>query len=179
MLTRRTMMGSILLAAAAGQAQAAERDEGGVRSTFAFEARVIVATPMVIGQSVHGLRRVVPITGGTFSGPRISGRVVPGGADWQVLRPDGVLAIEAKYTLETSDGELIMVTNRGLRHGPPEVIEKLTRGEAVDPRQYYFRTCAEFEAPLDGKYGWLNRALFLGVAAREPGAAIIRFYELQ
>jgi hypothetical protein len=112
------------------------------------------------------------------SGPLLQGRVVPGGADWQVVRPDGVLSIEAKYTLEADDGSLIMVTNRGLRHGPPEVIEKLTRGEAIDPSQYYFRTTAEFEAPLGSRHVWLNRAIFVGVAQRTPAAAIIRFHEI-
>ena len=71
-----------------------------------------------------------------------------------------------------------MVTNRGMRHGPPEVIEKLSRGEAVDPSQYYFRTSAEFEAPLESRHAWLNRAIFLGVAERTATAAIVRFYEL-
>lgn len=179
MITRRHV-GSVLLGAGVGVAAAsAERSEAGeLRSRFAFEARVSVGAPLVVGSSAHGLRRVVPITGGTFDGPRLSGRVVAGGADWQVVRPDGVLAIEAKYTLETKDGVLIMVTNRGMRHGPAEVIEKLTRGEDVDPRQYYFRTTAEFEAPGDSKHAWLNRAIFLGVAEREANAAIIRFHEL-
>src|SRR6476660_2811542 len=77
---------------------------------FAFEARVSVQTPLVVGQSSHGLRRVVPITGGTFDGPNIRGRVIPGGADWQFVRPDGVLAVDARYTLQTSDSVLILVT---------------------------------------------------------------------
>ena len=71
-----------------------------------------------------------------------------------------------------------MVTNRGMRHGPPEIIEKLTRGETVDPGQYYFRTSAEFEAPLDSAYAWLNRAVFVGVAQRTAAAAIVRFHEI-
>jgi len=168
----------VLAGAAAGAARAADSEPNSVSSRFAFEARVTVATPIVVGTTAQGLRRIVPITGGTFAGPRLSGRVVPGGADWQVVRADGVLSIEARYTLEVSDGTLIMVTNRGMRHGPPEVIEKLTRGETVSPDLYYFRTCAEFEAPLQGKHAWLNRALFIGIAAREPAAAIVRFYEL-
>jgi hypothetical protein len=103
---------------------------------------------------------------------------VPGGADWQVVRPDGVLQIEAKYTLESSDGVLVMVTNRGMRHGPAGVIERLARGEPVDPSEYYFRTSAEFEAPVESKYAWLNRAIFIGVAQRKAAAAIVRFYEV-
>jgi hypothetical protein len=150
-----------------------------VRSQFAFEAHVTVASPLVIGPATLGLRRVVPITGGTVTGPRLTGRVVPGGADWQVVRPDGVLAIEAKYTLEANDGALIMVTNRGMRHGPPEVLERMMRGEKVDPSEYYFRTSAEFEAPAESKHAWLNRAMFVGVAERTDKAAIIRFFEVR
>jgi len=148
------------------------------RTEFAFEARVSVATPLVVGQSSHGLRRIVPITGGTFEGPSIRGRVVPGGADWQYVRPDGVLSVEAHYTLQTSDSVLIMVTNRGIRRAPPAVMARLGRGEPVDPSEYYFRTTAEFEAPLGSRYEWLNQSVFVGVAERRPDAAIIRFYRV-
>jgi hypothetical protein len=146
---------------------------------FAFEARVAVQPPLVVGPSSHGLRRVVPITGGTFEGPNIRGRVIPGGADWQFVRPDGVLAVEARYTLETADSVLIMVTNRGVRRGPPAVIARLGRGEPVDPSEYYFRTTAEFEAPVGSKYAWLNESVFVGVAERRADAAIIRFYRVR
>jgi hypothetical protein len=145
---------------------------------FAFEARVSVEPPLVVGQSSHGLRRVVPIAGGTFEGPHISGRVVPGGPDCQHVRADGVLVVEARYTLETSDGVLIMVTNRGIRRASPAVMDRLGRGEPVDPSEYYFRTTPEFEAPLGGAYEWLNQSLFVGVAERRPDAAIIRFYRV-
>jgi len=131
----------------------------------------------VIGPSSHGLRRVVPILGGTVAGPRLSGRIVPGGADWQFVRPDGVLSLEAKYTLEADDGALIMVTNRGMRHGPPEIIERIGRGEDVPAGAYYFRSVAEFEAPL-GIHEWLNRALFIGIAERKAAVAIVRFHQL-
>lgn len=178
MLSRRTMIGSALAVAAIDQGHATDKNTFGMPTRFAFEARVSVAAPLIVGDSSQGLRRVVPITGGTFDGPRIRGKVVAGGADWQVVRPDGVLAIDAKYTLETSDGVLIMVTNRGMRHGPPEVIEQLTRGEAVDPSRYYFRTVAQFEAPLASAHAWLNRALFVGIAERAPRAAIVRFHEV-
>ena len=145
---------------------------------FAFEARVSVATPLVVGQSSHGLRRVVPITGGTFEGPNIRGRVIGGGADWQFVRPDGVLSVEAHYTLETSDGVLIVATNRGIRRASPEVMARLARGEPADPSEYYFRTTPEFEAPLGSPYEWLNQSVFVGVAERRPDAAIIRFYRV-
>lgn len=150
-----------------------------LRSQFAFEARVEVGAPLVVGDSSHGLRRVVPITGGTVQGPRLRGKVVPGGADWQFVRPDGVLSVEARYTLQTDDGTLIMITNRGVRRGPKPVIERLTRGEKVDPSEYYFRTTAEFEAPATSAHAWLNGSVFVGVAERQPGAALIRFFEVQ
>ena len=178
MLTRRTLIGSAVAATAPVQVNGTGVKEPIAQTRFAFEARVSVANPIIVGQGSQGLRRVVPITGGTFEGPRIRGRVVPGGADWQVIRPDGVLSIEAKYTLEASDGALIMVTNRGMRHGPPDVIEKLARGEAVDPSRYYFRTVAEFEAAIESKHAWLNRAMFFGVAERSSDAAIVRFHEI-
>lgn len=179
MVTRRDTISATLLSAGySALTSAADSHSEAVRSTFVFEANVSVGAPLVIGSVAEGLRRVVPITGGTVSGPRLNGRVLSGGADWQIVRADGVLAIEAKYTLEASDGTLVMVTNRGMRHGPKEVIEKLTRGETVDPSLYYFRTCAEFEAPLESKHAWLNRALFIGVAQRTATAAIVRFHEI-
>ena len=153
------------------QAPAAEME-------FAFEARVMVQTPLVVGQSSHGLRRIVPITGGTFEGPNIRGRVIAGGADWQFVRPDGVLAVEAR-SLQTSDSVLIMVTNRGIRRAPQAVMERLGRGEPVQPSEYYFRTTAEFEAPIGSKYEWLNQSVFVGIAERRPDAAIIRFYRVR
>ena len=149
-----------------------------VATEFAFEARVSVEAPLVVGQSSRGVRRVVPIMGGTFEGPNIRGRVIPGGADFQYMRPDGVLAVEARYTLETSDDVLIMVTNRGIRRAPPAVMERLGRGEPVDPSEYYFRTTPEFEAPIGSNYEWLNQSLFIGVAERRPDAAIIRFFRV-
>jgi hypothetical protein len=149
-----------------------------VSAQFVFEARVTVDKPLVIGESTHGLRRVVPITGGTFAGPKIKGKVLRGGADWQYVRPDGVLEVLAKYTLQTDDGVLIMIENRGIRHASPAVMERLTKGEMVPGSEYYFRTTAQFEAPIGSKYQWLNRAVFIGVAERHPDAAVIRFYRL-
>lgn len=146
---------------------------------FAFEAHVTIATPLVVGNAAQGLRRVVPITGGVVRGPGLSGKVLPGGADWQYVRADGALVVDARYTLQADDGTLIMITNKGIRRGPREVIERLTRGEDVDPKDYYFRTVAEFEAPLDSRHAWLNQSLFVGVAERHPDAVTVRFYELK
>ena len=179
MLDRRQLMGGVLIAAGQSIAVAQSAETAPAANIrFCFEARVQVDTPLIVGPSSYGLRRVVPISGGTVTGPRLNGRVVPGGADWQFVRGDGVLIVEARYTLEADDRALIMVTNRGMRHGPPAVIERLSRGEHVDPSQYYFRTVAEFEAPSGSRHEWLNRAIFVGVAQREASQAIIRFHEV-
>lgn len=178
MLTRREALGGAVLLTPLAEAKESGSSPAGVRSEFAFEAHVTVDTPLVVGESSWGLRRVVPITGGTVKGPRMSGRVLPGGADWQVVRPDGVLDVDAKYTLLTDDGVTIMVTNKGMRHGSKEIIDKLTRGEDIDPSQYYFRTAAQFEVASDSAYAWLTRAVFVGIAERKARAAIIRFFEV-
>lgn len=177
-LSRREILGGALLLTGINEGHAAQRTSPSVRTEFAFEAVVSVGTPMVIGQSARGLRRIVPITGGTVQGPRLQGRVVSGGADWQVVQPNEVLDVEAKYTLQADDGTLIMVTNVGMRHGPKEIIDKLTRGEAVDPSQYYFRTSARFEVANESKHAWLNRAMFIGVGERRANAAVIQFHEV-
>jgi hypothetical protein len=146
---------------------------------FAFEARVTVGKPLVVGNTSLGLRRVVPITGGRIEGAKLRGQVVAGGADFQFVRPDGVLSIEAKYTLQADDGTLITIANRGLRRGPPKVIERLSRGEPVAASEYYFRTVADFEAPTGSRHDWLNGSIFVGVAERQASLVIIRFYEIK
>ncbi len=144
---------------------------------FVLEARVTVATPIELGPTPYGQRRVIHITGGTFEGPRLRGTIVPGGADWQVIRPDGVTELTALYELKTDDGTLIHVTNRGLRHGPEEVMQRLARGETVDPAAYYFRTVPVFEAP-NGAYGWLNRGIFVATGARRPAEVEVRVFQV-
>src|SRR6476646_4592137 len=118
--------------------------------------RVDVATTQTIGAVPHGTRRTVPLTGGHFEGPRLRGTVLPGGsADWLLLRADGVLELDLRATLRTDDGALISMTSFGLRHGPPEVIAALGRGETVDPASYYFRTTPRFET-AHRTYAFLN-----------------------
>jgi len=145
---------------------------------FAFEATVNVATPLEVGDTPHGRRRVIHITGGRFAGPRLQGMVVPGGADWQIIRPDGVTELTAVYELKADDGTLIHVTNRGLRHGPAEAMQRLARGEAVDPTAYYFRTVPVFDAP-SGPHDWLNRSIFVATGARSANDVKVRVYELR
>jgi hypothetical protein len=145
---------------------------------YAFTVRATLAAPVVIGNGPEGLRRFIPITGGTFEGPLLSGKVVPGSGDWQVVRADGALNVEARYTLETPDGVLIAVHNRGIRHAPADIMAKLARGEPVPPGSYYFRTTALFEAPVGSPHEWVNRSVFVSTAEREPNAAIVHFYRL-
>jgi uncharacterized protein DUF3237 len=145
---------------------------------FAFTVRASLAPLTAVGQAPDGLRRFVPIIGGTFAGPLLNGRVVPGSGDWQIVRSDGVLSAEARYILETADGVLIAVNNRGVRHAPPEVMAKLNRGELVPSTSYYFRTSATFEAPVGSRHEWVNRTLFVATAEREPSTAIIHFFRV-
>jgi hypothetical protein len=143
-----------------------------------LKAEITLAAPQELGDSPLGRRRIINITGGRFSGERLSGRVLPGGADWQVIRPDGVADLDARYTLETNDGALIYVRNHGYRHGPADVIRKLAAGEAVDPSLYYMRTTPLFETG-DARYVWLNRMICVGTGARRPHAVELEIFEVQ
>ena len=144
---------------------------------FAFEAHVEIGPALEVGPTAHGRRRIIPITGGRIAGPGIGGRVVPGGADWQVHRADGITEIHARYTLETDDGALIYVVNQGIRHAPAEVQARLNAGEAVDPSLVYFRTVPTFETAAPA-YAWLCRSLFLGTGQRAPTGVLIRFWRV-
>lgn len=144
---------------------------------FAFEIAVDVHAPLDLGQTQAGHRRIVHIAGGLVSGRRLQGRVLPGSADWQILRADGTGDLDARYTIQADDGALIYVGNRGIRHGPPEVLERLNRGERVDPTSYYFRSAASFETSAP-QYAWLTRAVVIGVGERYPDKVVIRFWEL-
>ncbi|HYM31071.1 MAG TPA: DUF3237 domain-containing protein [Candidatus Cybelea sp.] len=144
---------------------------------FLLEARVRVEPALELGEVPRGRRRIIPIAGGTFEGPKLRGVVVPGGADWQIVRPDGLAELTARYTLQTDDGALIFVVNRGVRHGPAEVVAKLMRGEPVDSASYYFRTTPTFETG-SRKYDWLNRHVFVAVGERHPAEVAIRMYQV-
>jgi hypothetical protein len=144
---------------------------------FAFEIDVDVAAPLDFGVTQNGHRRVIPIRSGRVTGPRLQGRIVPGGGDWQILHSDGAASLDARYTIETDDGALIYAVNRGVRHGPPEVLARLNRGEPVDPASYYFRSVATFETSAAG-CAWLQRAIILGVGERYPDKVVIRFWEV-
>src|SRR5262244_4057948 len=114
-------------------------------SRLLMTLQVVVPPPQKLGAVPHGTRVIAPIADGTFEGPRLRGKVLSGGGDWTLLRADGVLELDLRITLETDDGGLIHMTSFGLRHGPPEVIAALARGERVDPSTYYFRTAPRFD----------------------------------
>jgi hypothetical protein len=143
-----------------------------------LKADITLAPPQELGESPLGRRRIINITGGTFRGERLSGKVLPGGADWQVIRADGVADLDARYTLETSDGALIYVHNHGYRHGPAEVLKKLAAGEDVDPALYYMRTTPLFETG-DARYAWLNRLICVGTGARKKSSVHLEIFEVK
>ena len=142
-----------------------------------FRIHAELAEILTLGQTPRGERRIVNILGGRVEGAKLNGQVLPGGADWQVIRHDGVTDIEARYTIETVGGARVLVVSEGLRHGPPEVMAQLARGEPVDPKLYYFRTCMRFETS-DPAVAWLNRILALGTGAREKLAVRLDVYEV-
>jgi len=143
-----------------------------------LKADITLAPAQELGESPLGRRRIINITGGTFRGERLSGKVLPGGADWQVIRVDGVADLDARYTLETSDGALIYVRNHGYRHGPAEVLKKLAAGEDVDPSLYYMRTAPLFETG-DARYAWLNRLICVGTGARKKSSVHLEIFEVK
>jgi Protein of unknown function (DUF3237) len=144
---------------------------------FIFEARVAVGPPLDLGDVAKGGRRIVPITGGEFAGPQMRATVVPGGADWQVIRSDGVAELEARYALRTDDGALIYVRNQALRHGPAEVMAALAAGRPVEPGSYYFRGATFFETSA-ARYGWLTKHIIVCTGQREAAGVTLRFYKV-
>lgn len=140
--------------------------------------RIEVAAPLVIGQTAEGLRRVVPILGGRITGERLNGRILPAGADFQVIRADGYTTLEARYTALLDDGAMLYIVNTGVRYGAPEVMARITRGEAVDPALVYFRTMPRFEI-AGAAYQWLARPLFIASGARHPAHVELQVFEVR
>jgi hypothetical protein len=134
---------------------------------YVFSLSIKVGTPIVAGDLGYGIRRVIPVLGGTVQGEGIKGTIHSGGADFQVIRPDGFTELEAKYTFELDDGAVIYIENIGVRFGPKEALDRIARGEAVDPALIYFRSVPRFETG-DPSYRWLMQNLFIGVGARHP-----------
>ena len=139
--------------------------------------RIVAALPQKIGAIPHGMRSIVPVTGGDFEGPRLRGKVMPGGGDWLLSRSDAVLELDLRITLETDDQALIYMSFQGLRHGPADMIAALSRGEVVDPASYYFRTVPRFETASE-KYAFLNRIITVGLGETRPDGAVHRIEEI-
>ena len=171
------------LAVHAVSGDAAETDEHGgipmipLRSEFLFTLTGSVAEPLEIGTTPSGERRIFPIESGEFEGPRLKGSVLPGGSDAMLLRADGVVLPDVRMTLRTDDAQLIFMRYGGMRHGPPAVMERLARGEPVDPSEYYFRISPQFETG-SSKYSWLNKIIAVGTGHRLSSGPIYHVYEV-
>lgn len=148
-----------------------------IKTTPLFSLKAEVTQVQVIGATPNGFRRIGVVTGGTFDGPRLRGKVLPGGADWQVLHADGSALLDVRIALETDDGAVIGMTYRGVRHGPPELLAKVNAFEHVDPSLIYFRIAASFEASHP-KYAWLNYVVAVGTGDRPPEGPIYYVHQV-
>ena len=146
------------------------------RLTQVYRLEATLGQPLDVGVVAAGHRRIVPLTGGTFTGPQLSGTLLPGAsADWQIILPDGTALGDIRYTLQTDRGELVYVQSRSVRHGSREVLARLGRGEAVDPSEYTFRTSTRIETAAR-ELDWLNKGVFISVAGRKAGGVIYETY---
>jgi hypothetical protein len=147
-----------------------------VRTRPLFVLRLDVLPYQIIGGPEGAFRRVGAVPGGTFRGDRLSGKVLPGGNDWQTVRGDGSTVLEVKLVLQTTDGALIGMTYKGIRRGPADVIERINKGEDVDPSTYYFRINPVFETASE--YMWINGIIAIGSGYRNPGGVIYSLFEV-
>jgi hypothetical protein len=144
--------------------------------TRVYRLDVTLGQPLDLGETSQGRRRIVPWRGGAFTGPELSGEVIPGAsADWQIVLPDGTALADIRYTLQTDGGELLYGRSRGVRHGSAEILARLARGEDVDPSEYTFRTATEIET-ASPELDWLNKGVFISVGARQPGGVTYETY---
>lgn len=144
---------------------------------FAFAIKARVAPIQDLGQTARGHRRIIDILGGEVHGPRLTGEILPGGADWQIVRPDGTIEVVARYTIRSATGALIYVQNEGLRVASPDILARMSKGALVPFDSYHFRTAPRFET-AEPSLKWLERATFVGVAARTPDRVAIGFHEV-
>ena len=145
--------------------------------TLVYRLDAVLGEPLDLGEVSQGRRRrIVPLTGGTFAGPELNGKLLPGtSADWQIVLADGTALGDIRYTLQTDGGALLYVQSRGVRHGSPEVLERLGRGEDVDASEYIFRTSTQIET-ASRDLAWLNKGVFIGVGGRQPGSVVYETY---
>jgi hypothetical protein len=139
---------------------------------------VEVGPVQALGAGRLGERRIIPIAGGRVSGPRLSGRIIPGGADWQTVSRDGLGIIDARYAIETEDGAVLDYIEQGFRHGPPDVMKQLAAGEPVAPEAYYMRASARLETGHEA-YSWVNRMIFVATGARQARGVQIDLYSVE
>ncbi len=142
-----------------------------------FELSASVQAPQVTPQGPYGTRRFIPVSGGHFKGDRVSGRLLPGGADCQLIRPDGVAELDVRVPLEADDGAVILMKGFGLRHASESVMQRLNSGDIVPASAYYFRETLVFEAPA-GPHEWLNRIVALAIGERLPSEVRLSVYEV-
>ena len=146
------------------------------RLTRVYRLEAALGEPLDLGDVSQGHRRIVPLTGGTFTGPELNGKLLPGvSADWQIVVRDGTTLGDIRYALQTDDGALLYVQSRGVRHGSADVLARLGRGDDVDASEYTFRASTQIETAAP-HLGWLNRGVFIGVAGRQPAAVIYDTY---
>lgn len=148
--------------------------------TFFADLQVAVGPPQEVGNTAQGLRRVIPIVGGSATGVGWTAQVLAGGADFQLVVSDRLALLDARYCLQTDGGDLIYVQNRAVRSGPPELMAKLLRGELLDAAstaQIYFRCSPTFETASPA-LRWITERMFTGTGARHPDKVVMRFFEL-
>ena len=148
-----------------------------LHTRYAFTITARIGDVVSAGDIGHGVRRIIPIVGGDVRGPEVNGTVCPFGADFQIIRPNELIELEAKYAFETDDGAIVYVENRGIRFGPLDLLQKLKRGDPVDPKLIYFRTIPKFETGHD-KYRWLMERIFIGSAARHADHVVIDVHQV-
>jgi uncharacterized protein DUF3237 len=148
-----------------------------LRTKYVFSLAIKIGTPIVAGDFGHGVRRVIPVLGGEVRGEGIRGVIFPCGADFQIIRPNGFTELEAKYAFELDDGAIVYIENIGIRFGPKPLLDRIARGEIVDPAQIYFRSVPKFETGA-ARYRWLMENLFVGVGARHPDRVEIDVHQV-
>ncbi len=146
------------------------------RLTRVYRLEAALGEPLDLGDVSQGHRRIIPLTGGTFAGPELNGKLLPGvSADWQIVLEDGTTLGDIRYTLQTDDGALLYVQSRGVRHGSAEVLARLGRGDDVDASEYTFRTSTQIET-ASRDFDWLNKGVFISVGGRRQGGVIYETY---
>jgi Protein of unknown function (DUF3237) len=144
--------------------------------TLVYRLEAALGAPIDLGDTDHGHRRIVPLTGGTFTGSSINGTLLPGAsADWQTVRRDGTAIGDIRYTLQTDGGDVLYVQSRSTRHGSADVLARLAAGEDVDPSEYTFRASTQIETAA-AELDWLNQGVFLTVGGRLPSGVVYETY---